>query len=125
MAREVEEWFGRTDDSTPTQKVKDRILQRQGFCCAVTGAEFSARNPPEFDHIKPLILGGENRETNLQAICYRAHKAKSSGERSLQAKEERVRAKHLGFYRPRAVMAGSKASKWKKPLHGPAVLRNE
>jgi hypothetical protein len=37
--RTVSEWIGRTDDSMPSDACKRRILDRQGWKCAITGEE--------------------------------------------------------------------------------------
>lgn len=95
MSRSVAEWIGRTDDSTPTDACKLRILDRQGNRCASTGAEFTPTNKPDFDHLVPLWLGGENRESNLQAISGASHKRKTQAEATVRAKINSVRKKHL------------------------------
>lgn len=87
--RTVDEWRGRTDDSMPTDACKRRILDRQGWKCAITGIEFRDGVKAEFDHITPLWLGGENREGNLQAITKVAHTAKTQTEATVRAKVNR------------------------------------
>ncbi len=32
----------------------------------------------DIDHIKPLALGGEDVESNVQALCKRCHKTKTA-----------------------------------------------
>lgn len=97
MPRSVPEWIGKSDDTPIPQRVKDRVLERYGHKCAKTLVRFDAKNRPEFDHIIPLALGGENRETNLQPLCHQAHKVKTAEDVKAKAKSARVRAKHHGI----------------------------
>jgi 5-methylcytosine-specific restriction protein A len=97
MPRAVPEWIGQSDDSAPSVKCKQRILDRQDRRCALTGREFTAKEKPQFDHITPLWLGGQNRESNLQAIHGEPHKQKTRQEATVRAKVEANTAKHLGL----------------------------
>ncbi|CAM5420466.1 hypothetical protein ATER59S_02388 [Aquamicrobium terrae] len=63
MARTVKEWIGRTDDTPPSAACKRRILERQDYCCALTGLPFDDKHKPRFDHKVALWLGGANRES--------------------------------------------------------------
>jgi 5-methylcytosine-specific restriction endonuclease McrA len=95
MSRTVAEWVGRTDDSMPTDACKRRILERQGWRCAITDVEFRDGVKAEFDHITALWLGGENRENNLQAITKAAHAAKTKTEATVRAKVNRNQIKRI------------------------------
>lgn len=95
--RSVEEWQGRTDDSMPPPRVKDRIRDRQGNKCALTGVALGPGVKVQYDHIVPLWLGGSNTESNLQAVTDTAHKAKTKAEATVRAKCNRTRKKHLGI----------------------------
>ena len=87
MARTVPEWIGKTDDTPPSAACKRRILERQGYVCAMTGLPFDAKNKPKFDHRIPLWLGGANRESNLQALrVAEAHAPKTAAEAKVRAK---------------------------------------
>lgn len=119
MSRKVEEWIGRTDDSMPPDACKRRILDRQGWRCALTGVEFRDGVKAEFDHITALWLGGENREGNLQAITKAAHAAKTATEATVRAKVNRNQIKRV---------AGKKKSsltnpKFKRLMDGTVVDR--
>ncbi|MDQ0319995.1 5-methylcytosine-specific restriction endonuclease McrA [Pararhizobium capsulatum DSM 1112] len=96
MVRTVEEWIGRNDDAMPTDACKRRILDRQGWVCAVSGVEFRDGVKAEFDHITPVWLGGQNRESNLQAITRKAHLAKTKTEATVRAKVNANRIKRVG-----------------------------
>ncbi|SOC45719.1 HNH endonuclease [Rhizobium subbaraonis] len=97
MARTVPEWIGKTDDSMPPPRVKDRIRERQGHVCALTGVPLGSDAKVEYDHIVPLWLGGTNTERNLQAVTSDAHKRKTATEAKVRAKCNRTRKKHLGI----------------------------
>ena len=92
MARDVPEWIGKTDNSMPPDGVKDRIRDRQGEKCAITGRSFRPGDKVEYDHITPLWLGGRNAESNLQAVLDTAHKGKTKMEASVRAKINSIRA---------------------------------
>jgi 5-methylcytosine-specific restriction endonuclease McrA len=96
MSRTVEEWIGRTHDSSPSDACKGRILRKQDDRCALTGHQFRPGDKIEFDHVTPLWLGGENREANLQAVLGAAHKQKTRAEATVRAKVNANRLKHLG-----------------------------
>lgn len=97
-ARSVPEWIGRRPDTKIPERVKLRLdLKQRGICinCVLPYTRC------ETDHITPLILGGENRESNLQLLCIPCHKVKTKLDVKLKAKVARIRAKRLGFNRPR------------------------
>lgn len=100
MSRSLPEWIGRTDDTPIPPRVRDRIARKADDCCQQCRRPIVGKLRAEFDHIVPLILGGENRETNIQMLCSECHKAKSKLDVRLKAKVADVRAKHLGL-RPR------------------------
>lgn len=119
MSRSVTEWIGRTDNSMPTDACKLRIVDRQAGKCALTGIEFTPANKPEFDHIVPLWLGGENRESNLQAITAPAHKRKTHAEATVRAKVNANRKKHLLGKKP----AKGWNTRFKKKINGDVIDR--
>jgi 5-methylcytosine-specific restriction endonuclease McrA len=125
MSRTVEEWIGRTDDTPAPDRVKDRIVQAQDRRCAKCAVAFGAKVPPEFDHRIALINGGANRETNLWALCPLCHGTKSKADVAQKSKDARVRQKHLGIKKRKALIPGSKGSGWRKPLNGPAYRVKE
>ncbi|MBI1493439.1 hypothetical protein [Halocynthiibacter styelae] len=124
MTRNVPEWVGKTDESAIPQRVKLRILERQGNKCPVTSMLFGPACRPEFDHITALVNGGENRESNIQALSSFAHKEKTAKDVAQKKKDRRVRAKHMGL-KPKAYnpIPGSKGSRWKKKPCGTVIDR--
>lgn len=89
------------------------------------GIEIADGDRVDFDHIIPDAFGKDNALSNCQVLCRPCHIEKTKTDVTQIAKAKRVAKKHTGTFRPpRRIVPGSKASPWKKPLHGPAVLRN-
>lgn len=128
MARTVDEWRGKTDDTRPSKACQRRILERQGFVCALTGLPFDEKNKPRFDHKVPLWLGGENRERNLQALRdEEAHKPKTKAEAKVRAKVNANIDSRFGLAdapaRPLKSRGFPKAAKAQKPSTKPQPPR--
>jgi 5-methylcytosine-specific restriction enzyme A len=119
MSRSTPEWIGANDDTAIPARVKLRIHTKAEGKCATCG------NAPlfvQFDHTIPLILGGENRESNLRILCVPCHKAKTKLDVKLKAKVARVRRRHLGICQ-KSRFSCSKNSPWKKKISGEVVRR--
>jgi 5-methylcytosine-specific restriction endonuclease McrA len=97
MTRSLPEWRGRTDDASPPPRVKDRIARKADDCCQQCRRPIVGKLRAEFDHVIPLIIGGENRENNYQMLCSECHATKTKLDVRLKAKVAAVRAKHLGL----------------------------
>ena len=52
----------------------------------------------EVEHVKPLSMGGEHRESNLAPALAIEHRAKSAAETTARAKADRLRRKHNGTW---------------------------
>ena len=105
MSRTVPEWIGKTDDAAIPARVKLRIYDSaKGRCVVCTNTS----DAYECDHVIPLILGGEHRESNLQLLCKPCHKLKTKLDVKLKAKVARVRKRHLGLKKPRTIRAWRK-----------------
>jgi 5-methylcytosine-specific restriction endonuclease McrA len=123
MSRSKPEWIGRDDDATPPQACKLRVFERQCGICALTGIKLMAGDV-DYDHITPLQDGGENRESNLQAVSRKAHRAKTAQENADRAKSNRIKAKHMSMSKPaKHPLPGSKASGWKRTVDGRIIRR--
>lgn len=117
--RSVAEWIGRTDNTPIPDRVKLRVhAKAEGRCAKCTVEALSG----QYDHAISLIIGGENRESNLQFLCVPCHKAKTKLDVKLKAKVARVRSRHLGLKKP-SKFACSRNSKFKKKIDGSVVLR--
>ena len=102
MSRSVKEWRGKTDDTPAPPRVRLRIYDRSGGVCHICKLPIKQGESWHADHVKALIEGGENRETNLapaHAVC---NLAKANGEKTRKAKVARTRKKHVGITRPKA-----------------------
>lgn len=107
MSRTVEEWVGKHDDAAIPPRVRDRVALRSHGHCMKCGLR-TVKVPGQCDHITPLILGGEHRETNLQWLCVPCHAAKTRLDVKLKSKVARVRKKHIGIKKPRTIRAWRK-----------------
>ncbi len=101
MSRTLPEWIGKTDDTPVPPRVKDRIATKQGDLCAKCRTPLTTS---QCDHIIPLILGGENRETNLQLLCVACHTGKTKLDVKLKSKVAGIRKKRLGL-KPKSALS--------------------
>jgi 5-methylcytosine-specific restriction enzyme A len=106
------------------KKTKIAALERSGKRCeqrvdlvlGIVGCGLKFVGIPEFDHIVPVALGGDNSLTNCQVLCRKCHRFKSDhprdGDKSKIAKADRVREKHSGIRKSKY--------KWgKRPMRNP------
>lgn len=86
--RTVKEWIGKTDDIQIPPRVKLRVAERADYTCALCtrGAK-----PGQADHKVAIILGGENRETNLQWLCVSCHKAKTKADVAFKSRAAKAK----------------------------------
>jgi 5-methylcytosine-specific restriction endonuclease McrA len=98
MGRSLPEWVGKTPDSRPPTSVRLRVFERAGGVCYLSGRKIRAGDAWELEHVKPLSMGGENRESNMAPALVDAHRVKTAAEAGDRAKADRVRAKHLGTW---------------------------
>ncbi|MCH8965978.1 MAG: HNH endonuclease [Planctomycetes bacterium] len=98
--------------------------KRAGGCCADCGRKLFPGDGVEYDHIIADEHGGSNEPDNCQVLCVGCHKPKTRADMEVTVRGRKARAQHIGANKPRRPMPGSKDSKWRKPLHGPAVLRD-
>jgi hypothetical protein len=112
MARSVEEWVGKTDDTKVPPRVKLRVLQRYDSICYLSKRPIRDGDLWDADHKVSLILGGENRESNLVPVLKEFHKAKTKAEMKIKAKIARV-AKAAAGLKPKGKGWPKKAKvKW-------------
>jgi 5-methylcytosine-specific restriction endonuclease McrA len=119
--RAVPEWIGKHDDQAVPPRVRLRVFERYEGRCYLSGRKIMPGDAWDLEHIKSLSLGGEHRESNFAPALKAPHKVKSAQERSLQAKSDRIRKRHLGI-KPRKgrPMPGARGSGIRKPMGGPA-----
>ena len=116
MVRTVEEWKGKTDDSKAPPRVCQRVFDRAKGICHFCGQPIQPGQKAETDHIKALINGGENRETNLAPIHKKpCHEIKTGVDVADKKKVAAVRKKHLGITQPAGRLKGPAFQKSPKP----------
>lgn len=106
-------------------KVKVAAFERcNGFCEGENcGAKLTV-GKFHYDHRIPDGLGGEPTLENCQVLCVICHGEKTGKQDVPQiAKAKRRHAKHVGAYKSRNTIPGSKASGWKKKMNGEVVRR--
>lgn len=127
MPRTVKEWIGKTPDSEPSAACQLRVLRRQGGRCALCTRALGPKNKPHFDHDKPVWADGENRESNLRAICIEpCHADKTAREAGQRAKADRGAKRYFNLKSPsakrkprfRRPLPGTKASGWRHKVDG-------
>lgn len=124
MTRTVPEWIGKTDDSSIPPRVRVRVFDRQGGRCAECDRKLGVAGEPfDVDHITALVNGGENRESNLRALCRPCHRGKTAADVAQKAKDNRVKAKHLGQKKTAFPLPGGRKSPWKRKIGGNAERR--
>ena len=114
--RKRPEWVGETDDTPLPKSVYIRLYREQDGKCAKCTRKLTPGNI-EREHLKPLSMGGENRESNIELWCANpCSKSKTALEAAPRAKADQVLAKTMGFKSPgrKPVVPGSKNSPWKK-----------
>jgi 5-methylcytosine-specific restriction endonuclease McrA len=123
--RTVPEWIGKSDNTQPPDSCQRRILDHQRDRCNNCGVPFGVKVKAQFDHVSPIWLGGENRESNLQALCSPCHAEKTKTEATARAKVNRLRSDRLIVKKPPKgkPLAGTFASGWKKRMDGTVVKR--
>lgn len=97
LGRTVSEWKGKTPDSAIPNAVKARIWRRQDGKCAISGVKVPT-GEGDFDHIKPLSMGGEHSESNLQLVWRPIHREKTAQEAAGRSKADRIFLKNNGLW---------------------------
>ena len=101
MARIVDEWVGKTDDTPAPPRVRLRVFEQHGGRCHLSGRKIMPGDQWDLDHVKALINGGENRESNLAPALRDKHREKTAADVAEKAKTDRMAAKHLGIWKPK------------------------
>jgi 5-methylcytosine-specific restriction enzyme A len=96
--RTVPEWTGETPETAVPPRVKIRVFDAHGGRCHWSGKKIGAGDRWDVDHVRALINGGENRESNLAPILREKHKQKTARDVDEKSKVARLRAKHLGLW---------------------------
>lgn len=94
------EWKAAPDTAIPP-KIRSRVILVWGRVCYLTGAKIVGK-PPEYEHVVPLAMGGENREGNIRPVSPAAHKGKTAQEQTRKAKADAQRAASVATKAPKA-----------------------
>lgn len=118
MARTVEEWIGKTDDTIAPPRTRLRIFDRCKGRCQGCGCKVGpAVKPFAYDHITALVNGGENRESNLQILCDPCHAIKTRKDMAEKSRFATRRKRQHGYRKSRP-LPGTKASGIRKRMNG-------
>jgi hypothetical protein len=95
--RSVKEWIGRTPDSKVPDHVRLRIFRNADGVCHISKRKIGAGEAWQLEHVIPLSLGGEHRESNLRPALGDPHKGKSAEEADRRAKADAAAKRHIGI----------------------------
>lgn len=87
--RSVDEWIGASPDAKIPARVRQRVYDRYKGTCYLSGILIAGK-PWEVEHVKPLHMGGEHRETNLAPALVDQHAIKTAAEAKVKAKADRA-----------------------------------
>lgn len=121
MPRTVEEWIGKTDDTSIPPRVRIRVFDRADGRCYICGRKICAGEYWEADHITALVNGGSNSESNLGAACSNCCYSKTARD---IAEKSKVADTRKSFLLPKqGKMPGSRGTRWKKLMNGQVIER--
>lgn len=67
----------RSKEEQVSKKLREKILKRDNYTCQYCRKQFSVEDL-EIDHIRPVCLGGDSRESNLVTSCWKCNQAKGT-----------------------------------------------
>jgi 5-methylcytosine-specific restriction protein A len=98
MAREVEEWVGTTDSTPVPPRVRARVFYRDGGICQCgCGLKIRTGDLWDTDHTVALIVGGQNRETNLRTLLRGHHRLKTRQDVAEKSRMAKAFKKRMGL----------------------------
>jgi 5-methylcytosine-specific restriction endonuclease McrA len=122
--RSVPEWQGSTPDADIPPRVRLRVWDKCGGCCAACQRKIAAGEKWQCDHKHALANGGRHAESNLQVLCDWCHKFKTRSDVAVKAWHYKRRLAHAGIkQRKRRPFPGSKESGWKVTFSRGVVRR--
>lgn len=112
----------RTEFTVATRRAA--LKRAQGMCECGCGMPLDLHKGFDFDHITPCELDGDNSLENCRVVNRTCHRAKTASEDMPRIKKVRREDKRRnGLEAKKAVIPGSRASKWKRTVDGRTVLR--
>lgn len=100
-----------------------RVFEAAAGVCWICEQRIQAGQKWEVEHKRALALGGADDASNMAPAHVVCHSEKTKTDNASWTKAKRTKARFLGIPKTRNPMPGSKASRWRKPFNGPAVLR--
>ncbi len=127
--------MSRRPDYLPTRKpfskaIKAAVLKRSGGMCEAPDCN---RPGKDFDHVKPVAIGGKSTEDNCQLLCRECNAAKGVQEARDAAKSDRAGGRSgQQARRARAKAAGKHKqipspgfdTRYRKKMNGTTVRRD-
>lgn len=95
MTRTTDEWIGKSDDTVPPPRVRLRVFDAHGGKCYLCPHKIRAGEYWQLDHVKAIINGGENRESNLKPACRNCCYRKTAKDTAEKSDVADKRKKHL------------------------------
>ena len=107
-----------------TRTTKLSAWERDKGRCVRCSKKLGPGDAIEYDHRIRCEAKPDNSLANCDTLCGPCHSYKTRQEDApAAAKSRSVRAAYAGARKPKQIMPGSKASKWKKRLDGTVVER--
>lgn len=106
-------------------KARLSIFLASGGICHLCGRKIEPGEGWELEHVIPLAMGGEDAPANMQPAHAKCHKAKTRDDVGNIARAKRREARHLGAYRPKRLIPGSKGTGLRKHIDGRVSRRQE
>jgi 5-methylcytosine-specific restriction protein A len=121
MARSVEEWVGKTDNTPVPERALERLWKACGKRCQGCGLDLSDQ-AWDVDHVIALVnwvptaeKPHGNREGNLQVLGVKCcHRAKTKEDMKIKWQTSRKVRHHAGIKRSRNPVPGSKNTRFKR-----------
>lgn len=102
-----------------------RVFDSAAGVCHLCGQRIQVGQPWDVEHVKPLHMGGADEPSNMRPAHVHCHRIKTSGEATIRAKTDRVRAKHIGAKRQATrPMPCSRTTNFKRRFDGTVVRRD-
>ena len=100
-ARSVPEWVGATPDTPVPDRVELRVWDKKKGRCHRCTRKIPTGDNWVLEHVKALINGGENRESNLDLTCSWCVPEKNAEDMAEKSKVATIRKRHLGITKKR------------------------
>lgn len=123
--RTVEEWIGKTPDSTVPPRVRDRVFTRyNGRCQCGCNREIRPGEAWDAEDTIAIINGGQRRESNLKPWLSEHHPKKTALDVAEKSRVYHKRAKHRGIdLRKGRPMRGGRHDTLKRKMDGTVIVR--